>query len=208
MSRRRVRVFRPLVSWFSIPADPLPVPALVRQRLALIRGGPGVPSRDWRRRNQEMLESSAFEECLSDFRQLVRRRSAARVAVAVWNKGPPKPAPQVGAEAATAARSDSAAAALGTTSQYEHHPKPQRQHEADPDQGQVVFYKDRISLSPKGRREKKLLEADPQPGCCGLCEISTVNKVAAWVGPWLTGVGTIMLSSRRQHELDVLEPVP
>ena len=57
----------------------------------------------------------------------------------------------------------------------------------------MAFYRDRISLSPEGRREKERYEADSQPGCCGLCEIGTVSKVAAWVGPWLTGVGTIML---------------
>ncbi|KAK8879185.1 hypothetical protein PGQ11_000479 [Apiospora arundinis] len=77
--------------------------------------------------------------------------------------------------------------------EYEHHPKPCRQHQADPYQGKVAFYKDRISLSPEGRREKERYEADNQAGCCGLCEIGTVSKVAAWVGPWLTGVGTIML---------------
>ncbi|KAK8014291.1 hypothetical protein PG990_007587 [Apiospora arundinis] len=84
-------------------------------------------------------------------------------------------------------------AIAGTRPEYEHHPKPCRQHQADPYQGKVAFYKDRISLSPEGRREKERYEADNQAGCCGLCEIGTVSKVAAWVGPWLTGVGTIML---------------
>lgn len=77
--------------------------------------------------------------------------------------------------------------------EYDHHPKPCRQHEADPYQGQVAFYRDRISLSPQGRREKQQYESDKQAGCCGLCEIGSVNTVAAWVGSWLTGVGTIML---------------
>ncbi|KAK8085433.1 hypothetical protein PG997_006704 [Apiospora hydei] len=78
--------------------------------------------------------------------------------------------------------------------EYEHHPKPMRHHEVDPYKGQVAFYKDSISMSPQGRHEReKRHEADAKPCCCGLFEVGTVNTAAAWIGSWLTGVGTIML---------------
>ncbi|KAK7943577.1 uncharacterized protein PG986_012690 [Apiospora aurea] len=85
-------------------------------------------------------------------------------------------------------------AIAGTRLEYEHHPKPMRHHEVDPYKGQVAFYKDSISMSPQGRREReKRREADAKPCCCGLFEVGTVNTAAAWIGSWLTGVGTIML---------------